>query len=75
MMTDAEVAAQIERADRFIADFREMVATAEVDPTALARRNTVADLPGSAGRWTQCRSGRCAIWRTSMLRCGAGWWT
>ena len=31
-MTDAEVAAQIERADRFIADFREMVAAAEVDP-------------------------------------------
>ena len=34
MMTDAEVAAQIERADRFIAGFREMVATAEVDPTS-----------------------------------------
>jgi len=34
MMTDAEVAAQIERADRFIAEFREMVATAEVDPTS-----------------------------------------
>jgi len=34
MMTDAEVAAQIERADRFIADFREMVAAAEVDPTS-----------------------------------------
>ena len=31
-MTDAEVAAQIERADRFIADFREMVAATVVDP-------------------------------------------
>jgi hypothetical protein len=31
-MTDAEVAAQIERADRFIADFREMVAATIVDP-------------------------------------------
>jgi hypothetical protein len=31
-MTDSEVREQIERADRFIADFREMVAAAEVDP-------------------------------------------
>jgi hypothetical protein len=31
-MTDAEVAAQIERADRFIADFREMIAATVVDP-------------------------------------------
>jgi hypothetical protein len=31
MMTDAEVADQIERADRFIADFREMVAATVVD--------------------------------------------
>ena len=31
-MTDAEVAAQIERADRFTADFRGMVAATEVDP-------------------------------------------
>jgi hypothetical protein len=31
-MTDAEVAAQIERADRFIVDFREMVAATVVDP-------------------------------------------
>jgi hypothetical protein len=33
-MTDAEVAAQIARADRFIADFREMVATTVVDPAS-----------------------------------------
>jgi hypothetical protein len=32
MMTDAEVADQIARADRFIADFREMVAATMVDP-------------------------------------------
>ena len=32
MMTDAEVAAQIERTDRFIADVRQMVAATEVDP-------------------------------------------
>jgi hypothetical protein len=32
MMTDAEVANQIERTDRFIADFREMVAATVVDP-------------------------------------------
>lgn len=31
-MTDAEVADQIERADRFIADFREMIAATVVDP-------------------------------------------
>jgi hypothetical protein len=31
-ITDADVAAQIERADRFIADFREMVAATVVDP-------------------------------------------
>jgi hypothetical protein len=33
-MTDAQVAAQIERADRFIADFREMVAATEIDPAS-----------------------------------------
>ena len=31
-MTDAEVADQVARADRFIADFREMVAATVVDP-------------------------------------------
>jgi hypothetical protein len=31
-MNDAEVADQIERADRFIADFREMIAATVVDP-------------------------------------------
>ena len=34
-MTDAEVADQIERADRFIADFREMIAATVVDPASL----------------------------------------
>jgi hypothetical protein len=34
-MTDAEVAAQIERTDRFIADFREMVAATAVNPASL----------------------------------------
>src|SRR5258705_2759595 len=33
-MADAEVAAQIERPDRFIADFREMIAAAVVDPAS-----------------------------------------
>jgi len=37
MMTDAEVADQIDRADRFIDDFREMVATTAVDPASVAR--------------------------------------
>jgi len=34
-MKDAPVAAQIERADRFVADFREMVAATAVDPASL----------------------------------------
>ena len=33
-MTDAEVADQIERADRFIADFRELIAATVVDPAS-----------------------------------------
>ena len=33
-MTDAEVANQIECADRFIADFREMIAATVVDPAS-----------------------------------------
>ena len=33
-MTDADVADQIERADRFIADFREMIAATVVDPAS-----------------------------------------
>ena len=38
-MTDAEVAAQIERTDRFIADFRKMVAATVVDPASDAHRS------------------------------------
>ena len=34
MMTDAEVADQIERTNRFIADFRELVAATAVDPAS-----------------------------------------
>jgi hypothetical protein len=34
-MTDAEVAAQIERTNRFIADLREMIAATVVDPDSL----------------------------------------
>ena len=34
MMTDAQVAAQVERADRFIAEFREMIAASVVDPAS-----------------------------------------
>jgi hypothetical protein len=33
-MTDAEVAAQIERTDRFIAELRELIATTTVDPAS-----------------------------------------
>ena len=33
-MTDAEVAEQIERTDRFIADFRELIAATVVDPAS-----------------------------------------
>ena len=33
-MTDAEVAAQIERTDRFIDDFREMIAATVIDPAS-----------------------------------------
>ena len=33
-MTDAEVADQIERADRFIAELREMIAATVVDPAS-----------------------------------------
>ena len=33
-MADAEVADQIERADRFVADFREMIAATVVDPAS-----------------------------------------
>ena len=33
-MTDAEVRQQVERADRFVADFREMIAATVVDPAS-----------------------------------------
>ena len=48
-MTDAEVAAQIERADRFIADFREMVAATEVDPRSLCADEQARGLARIAG--------------------------
>ena len=34
MMTDVQVAAQVERTDSFIAEFREMVAATAVDPVS-----------------------------------------
>ena len=44
MMTDAEVATQIERANRFIADFRELVAAMAVDPASPCAEETRAGL-------------------------------
>ena len=37
-LTNAQVAAQVERTDRFVADFREMVAATAVDPASDAHR-------------------------------------
>jgi hypothetical protein len=55
-MTDAEVAAQVERTDRFIADFREMVAATAVDPVSPCAMITVAEFSGSRRRSMRCRS-------------------
>ena len=44
MMTDAEVATQIERANRFIADLRELVAATAVDPASPCADETRAGL-------------------------------
>jgi hypothetical protein len=55
-MTDAEVAAQVERTDRFIADFREMVAATAVDPVSPCAMITVAEFSGSRRRSMWCRS-------------------
>ncbi len=52
-MTGDEVAAQIARADNFIAAFRQMVATAVVDPASLAPTNSAAALRGSLRRSTR----------------------
>jgi hypothetical protein len=41
-MTDAEVADQIARADRFVANFREMIAATVVDPGQCVRGRTTA---------------------------------
>ena len=37
-LTDAQVAAQVERTDRFVADFRKMVGATAVDPASDAHR-------------------------------------
>ena len=34
MMTDEEVRQQVDRADRFIADFRELITSIALDPTS-----------------------------------------
>ena len=44
MITDAEVATQIERANRFIADLRELVAATAVDPASPCADETRAGL-------------------------------
>ena len=55
-MADAEVRQLIERADRFIADFREMVAATAVDPVSPCAMITVAEFSGSRRRSMRCRS-------------------
>ena len=55
MMTDAEVAAQIERADRFMENLRELIAAAVVDP-ASACADELAGLSGSRRPSIRCRS-------------------
>jgi hypothetical protein len=50
-MTDAEVADQIDRADRFIERLREMIAATDVDPASACAEDS-----GSPRRWTRCHS-------------------
>ena len=53
MMTDAEVADQIDHADRFIGQLRDAI-TATVVLRACALTNNVAGFSGSLRRWTRC---------------------
>jgi|SRR6267378_7965702 hypothetical protein len=87
MMTDAEVADQIERADRFIADFREMIAATVVDPIRACadyqRRGLqrIADTVGAVPYLTMCnlsnldaalRGGLLDLIEVQLMCVGAG---
>ena len=55
-MTDAEVAAQIERADRFMENLRELIASTVLILPAPAPINSIAGLSGSRRPSIRCRS-------------------
>jgi hypothetical protein len=73
MMTDAEVADQIARADRFITDFREIVAATVVDPRspcADAHRRglqRIADTLDAVPFMTMCLANLDAALRGALL--------
>ena len=53
-LTNAEVADQIDRADRFIADFREMIAATVVNPASPCDDAQRRALRRIADTWTRC---------------------
>ena len=62
-MTDAQVADQIERADRFIADFRERIAATVVDPASACADYQRHGLQRIADTLDACGSRSCLRWR------------
>jgi hypothetical protein len=87
MMTDAQVAAQVERADRFIAEFCEMISATVVDPASACadehRRGLrrIADTVDAVPYLTMCnlsnldaalRGGLLSVIEVQLMCVGAG---
>jgi hypothetical protein len=74
MMTDVEVRQQVERTDRFISAFREMVAATAVDTASPCADYHHRGLEQIAATVDQVDYAFFRIWRISTRRCGAGCW-
>ena len=85
-MTDAEVAAQVERADRFIEQLRELIAATVVDPASACadaqRRGLqrIADTLDAVPYVTMCNLAnlnaalRGGVLRPDRVAAARGWW-
>ena len=70
-MTDAEVRQQVERTDRFIAEFRTMVASTAVDPASSCAAEARSGLERIAATVDGVITSSTPIWPTSTRLCAA----
>lgn len=70
-MTDEEVRQQVERTDRFIAEFRELITSVALDPTYPIKSPAIRGLHALQIRWARSITSPSATWPMSMKPCVA----